>query len=781
MSLLLADYRDVLADLGPEAEALLQALWQDAVKVFSNQGLQNYLQAAQSLKSLGRGSSLVLAYLESAPAVARELGEGAAQDLFSTAIKMYAKTSVGVLELLFSTAPVAAARLGEAELFKGYLSLLDYLLTQIPRALRPMLEKIDLLLTHLTLGGLRRWALWGASAYKNDFNAQGLYFSLVSEESQAIMKREQRGTLFVQVQRRLIMYLRALWGRDFLLRPTSGDFENRQGYRPFLEDFFIYLPDAFDDYAPEGQAPVSGLLIYRAAAAHAAAHAVYSAPFQALLDAPALTKLCIGMLEDARVERLAIQSFPGLKTLWSSLLIIPALKNQEINKPWEVVNLLEQCSAALLDVAHLNAELPDFIKNLVSAFHQSTDWHTREFIQAQGQTLAQALATYSWQKRDFAAVYRDDNRHLWQLPDLEKFSEKMHLPKAAQRKYVSLMEMINALDVEYAGDDAQEIWVLPTEFYEDDGVSLNEKEGKAPVSAPVTYPEWDYLTQLERPDWVTLFEKRPKNGDAAAIDQIILTHKPLVNRLKRLMEALQPQGVQRIRKVEDGDDIDLNAAIRALVDIRMGQQPDPRIGVRTRLHVRDLSVILLIDLSQSTNDPIAGAASATTVLALAKEAAALLAESLAKIGDPFAIHGFDSNGRHEVEYYRIKDFDEPYKQAAKARLAGITGQLSTRMGAALRHAGAKLQQRGSARKLILLLTDGEPADNDVRDPQYLRLDSKRAVEELQRQGIATYCVSLDPRADQYVSRIFGAKNYLVLDSVSRLPEKLPALYLSLTR
>jgi uncharacterized protein YegL len=781
MSLHLADYRAVLADLGQDAEVLLQSLWQEAVKVFSNNGLQNYLQAAQSLKSLGRGSSLVLAYLASAPAVAKELGEGAAQDLFSTAIKMYAKTSVGVLELLFSTAPIAAARLGEAELFKSYLGLLDYLLTQIPRALRPMLEKIEVLLTHLTLGGLRRWALWGASAYKNDFNAQGLYFSLASEESQAIMKREQRGTLFVQVQRRLIMYLRALWGRDFLLRPTSGDFENRQGYRPFLEDFFIYLPDAFDDYAPEGQPPVSGLSIYRAAAAHAAAHAVYSQPFPELAEASALSKLCLGLLEDARVERLAIQAFPGLKPLWSSLLITPELKNQKITKPWEVVNLLEQASAALLDFSHLNEELPDFLKKIISDFHQNSDWSSRDFVQKHGEALAKQLAAFSWQKRDFAPLYRDDNRHLWQLPDVEKFAEKLHLPKAAQRKYVSLMEMINALDVEYAGDDAQEIWVLPTEFYEDDGTTLNAKEGKAPVSAPVTYPEWDYLTQLERPDWVTLFEKRPKNGDPESIDKIIQVHKPLVNRLKRLMEALQPQGVQRIRKVEDGDDIDLNAAIRALVDIRMGQQPDPRIGVRTRLHVRDLSVILLIDLSQSTNDPILGAEQNTTVLALAQEAAALLAESLAKIGDSFAIHGFASNGRHEVEYYRLKDFDEPYKTAAKARLAGITGQLSTRMGAALRHAGVKLQQRGSARKLILLLTDGEPADNDVRDPQYLRLDSKRAVEELKRQGISTYCVSLDPRADQYVSRIFGAKNYLVLDSVSRLPEKLPALYLSLTR
>jgi nitric oxide reductase activation protein len=111
----------------------------------------------------------------------------------------------------------------------------------------------------------------------------------------------------------------------------------------------------------------------------------------------------------------------------------------------------------------------------------------------------------------------------------------------------------------------------------------------------------------------------------------------------------------------------------------------------------------------------------------------------------------------------------------------MKGQLSTRMGAAIRHAVQHLKEQRSAKKLLLVLTDGEPADVDVRDPQYLRHDTKKAVEEAGRSGIMTYCLSLDPRADQYVSRIFGAKNFLVVDQVARLPEKLPLLYAGLTR
>ena len=111
----------------------------------------------------------------------------------------------------------------------------------------------------------------------------------------------------------------------------------------------------------------------------------------------------------------------------------------------------------------------------------------------------------------------------------------------------------------------------------------------------------------------------------------------------------------------------------------------------------------------------------------------------------------------------------------------MKGQLSTCMGAAMRHAGSMLKRQPSNKKLLLVVTDGEPADNDVRDPQYLRYDAKKSVEELTRSGITTYCLSLDPRADEYVSRIFGTKSYMVVDQVQRLPKKLPALYIGLTR
>ena len=132
-----------------------------------------------------------------------------------------------------------------------------------------------------------------------------------------------------------------------------------------------------------------------------------------------------------------------------------------------------------------------------------------------------------------------------------------------------------------------------------------------------------------------------------------------------------------------------------------------------------------------------------------------------------------------MRYYRIKDFEAPYGEQSKSRLAGLRGGLSTRMGAALRHAGHELAQQQTFRRLLLIVTDGEPSDTDVSDRRYLVEDARRAVQSLAHEGIDVFCVGLDSGGDSYLSRIFGRRNVIQIDKVTALPEKLPMLYLRL--
>ncbi|HET9122633.1 MAG TPA: nitric oxide reductase activation protein NorD [Acidiferrobacteraceae bacterium] len=784
MTIHLEEYQEILNDLPSESQEVLRGSWNEAARVFSARGLDNYIKGAIALHNLGRGEEIVVTYLQEMPEVARAIGEDVLPDVVNFLLGMASKTSGQVLALIVGTAPLAAERLGDEELFRKYLSVLSIMLAQVPRGLRPMLENLDRLLTQLTLGGLRRWVMWGAQAYKTDFEGQLKYFSLQSPDALSVLQQERKGTLFVDVQRRLNIYLRAMWGRDFFLRPTSGDYEVREGLKPYIERFVIYIADAFDDYRPLGRDTpaeqiVPGAEIYRAAANHCAAHLAFTKQPLSMQMLNITQMAIIEAVEDARVEELAIRQFPNMRDLWLALQP-PA----DYGEPKTVGDLLNRLARALLE--EKSADPHPWVQEGVALFRAEPDLTVNQASWNIGVALAHSLAKfplpeYNARTDTLRAIYRDDNRTVWESEEYDEAEalEATWGPKQVRKK-VSVMEMVNELDYEFAGDDAQEIWVLPTEFYLDqEGVTINSLEGKEPVSEPYHYNEWDYQIQLERPSWVTVLERRPPVGDLEVIQNIITENKPVIARLRFLIESMTPQAMQRIRRVEDGDELDINAAVRAMIEIRMGQQPDTRIMMRHKRNMRDLAVMVLLDMSESSNDKVRG--HDYSVIDLTRAATVLLSDALDRIGDPFAVHGFCSDGRHDVHYYRFKDFDQPYNDLVKARLAGMKGSFSTRMGAALRHAGSVLREQRKSKKVLFIITDGEPADNDVRDPQYLRFDTKRAVEELAREGVTTYALSLDPHADQYVSRIFGAKNFTVLDQVERLPEKLPMLYMGLTR
>jgi hypothetical protein len=779
VSIKLEDYDEALRDAAPEIRGVLEATFQEASRVMSPAGLEEYLDGAKALSNLGRGSGVVTTYLQEIPLVAKECGEDIIRDCLTAAMKLSSMTSGEVIELFFNSMPSAARRLGDAELFRGYLTLIHQIASTAARGVRPMLNHIDDLLSKLTLSGLRRWANFGAQAYRRDYDNLTAYFNLESRDSQAMLQKERRGVLFVKTQRKLNFYLRALWGRDFFLRPTGADFAD---FRPHIETHVLHMPDAVDDISD-----IPGLEVYRATAAHMAAHMSYtSAALSAEELSPAQMSF-IGLLEDARIEYKAIQAFPGLKKLWGSLL---ALQYEEAPEHPTIV-VLERLALMLLD-AGVRCDQPE-LNEFTDRFHEQIaerqddpqfSWH-----------MGLELFNYFSARKEVPSLrilerirlpYRDDNRFVWEFAELTWDVEYEYVPASQRqvRKQVSVIEMANEVDCELAGDDAQEIWTCSTNMrpYEDDltdeQISFNDMWGKEPVSDPFHYPEWDYQIQLARPDWATVYERRQPMGDPEDIHDIITEYRPVAHRIKQIIDLLTPAGVQRVRNMEDGDEIDINAAIDAMVAIRMGEQPNTRITMRNVLKSRDLAVVLLLDLSESTNETLSG--SDKTVLQLTREAATLVSTAIEGIGDPFAIHGFASDGRHDVQYYRFKDFTQHFDDDAKSRLAGMKGGLSTRMGAALRHAGHHLLKQQEKRKLILLVTDGEPADVDERDPQHLRHDTKKAVEELYSNGVLSYCLTLDANADDYVKRIFGANNYTIIDNVNRLPEKLPTLFATLT-
>lgn len=556
-----------------------------------------------------------------------------------------------------------------------------------------------------------------------------------------------------EVQRRLQIYLHALWECDFVIQAISKTQESRSD-APFLSRAVIHLPAHYYDLRWMDGRQVSAMDSYRAAAAHAAAHLIYSPHFtQQSLDK--WQRAVIATIEDARVEALAMRRFPGLKQLWAIHHRATPADNQTAG------DYLNRLARALLDETYQDDDA--WIvqgRQLCAALADDSE---RDVALHIGLTLAQTFQTKGIRYRSKSdctqARYRDDHRCLWEVPPLA-VTQQQELPSA----FFNVKLLLTSDKV-----------VHSDEHQPPPGTHAIKEVAAADT---YRYSEWDYRSQIDTPVWVTLRERTSACGEVQTIAAIYEQHRHVIARMNKLLQAIRHQGAHRIRKLEEGDEIDLNAAINTQIDLRSGRQPDPRIMMRSTRKNNDIAALILLDLSSSMNQKVYG--HEHTGLELAQQVSVLFGETLQAVGDPFAIHGFCSKTRHDVEYFRIKDFDQPYDDAAKARIAGMTGQRATRIGAAIRHATFYLDQQLSRKKLLMIITDGEPADFDMQDPKYLRADTKYAIKAAQRHGIHTYCVGLDPQADQYVPRLFGLRNYMVVDHVRCLPEKMLMIYAALT-
>ena len=591
------------------------------------------------------------------------------------------------------------------------------------------------LLSQLTLAGLKNWVEYGIRNYRTHPERQKDYFSLQSADARAVLQRERHGTLLVDVERKLDLYLRGLWQDSDQLVPYSTAFDELRKPIPYYDKLGIRLPDVYDDMGE-----ISGLDRYRATLAHIVGHRRWSeaqvadnwSPFQ---------RMAVEFFEDCRVETLLIREYPGLRRLFLALHPRPVEDACDPETTSCLRHRMAMLSRALLDPGHgyLDADLNDYVarfRAIMGKGESSTKDIAALALSYVARTRRQSDQFARVHFDDTVVDYRDDNRQLW--------------------KFIEAGDEEEAFDEKRKIEPGEEIRGLP----------------------PRHYPEWDYGSQTYRPDWASVYEALHPGGNPADIDRLLAKHAALAKRLKKMLDLLKPQDKGRIRYQEEGSELDLDVAIRSLIDFKGGATPDPRINMSHKTSGRDIAVMLLLDLSESLNEKAGG--SDQTILELSQEAVSLLAWSIEKLGDPFAIAGFHSNTRHDVRYLHIKGYGEHFNDDVKARLAAMQAGYSTRMGAAMRHAAHYLGARSADKKLMLILTDGRPSDVDTHDERLLIEDARQAVKELDRDKIFTYCISLDPKADEYVGDIFG-RQFTVIDHIERLPEKLPALFMALTK
>ncbi|MDQ6437534.1 nitric oxide reductase activation protein NorD [Mesorhizobium sp. LHD-90] len=728
-----------------------------ALAAFPAEFYPAWVKACRRLAGAGYGGTVADDYQRLSPQVAQVAGPQQALELASAASGLAIRAGRGPAALLIRASSSAAKRLRDN--FSEWLALVDRTAIHAPESMSAILERTDLLLSHLDLNGLESWLRIGIRAANGDPQRRRRFFTLEDPEAQHWLQRESGVVGFLDFETRLKPYLTALWGLSVPLREVPPDAPEQVKRRPGFDGAVMRLPASFPGFSASDSES-----LYRAAVAHIGAHCTFTrAKFPVGGLKPAQIAL-VSLIEDARVEHLAMRALPGLRNLFVPFHVA------QPSGPSTAPNLFARLSRALLDRAH---DDPDgwVRKGRDAFFAAEAEWQDQRLSRRIGDLLGNDLGQMRIQfdQRSYIVqpAYRDDNLGLWDFGEDEQ-------------QTLNAEQVFESARLRQEEDDSRPPDREETEQRPDETAGRLTAVESAAGGVPVArYPEFDYVTGRDRPEWTTVKEYPVAIGRVQDIAHLREERSDIVNRLTTLIRAARVSRAERLRRQPEGEFLDMDACIDATIARRVGEVPRDRVYGRYERRSRDLSTLLLLDTSKSTAEFVRG--SARTVLDIERQAAALLAYAMSELGDPFAVAAFASDQREDVRYLRIKDFGEEYDRTADARLAGLGSGLSTRLGAAIRHAGTDLSRQRSYRRLLLVVTDGEPSDVDVDDDRYLVEDARKAVFHLRRLGIDVYCVGLDTEARPPLDRIFGSRNAITISRLESLPELLPTLYLSLRK
>ena len=309
--------------------------------------------------------------------------------------------------------------------------------------------------------------------------------------------------------------------------------------------------------------------------------------------------------------------------------------------------------------------------------------------------------------------------------------------------------------------------------------SVAVEDGEA--SSPMTwYREWDSNLGDYLNDHVCVRDRRVTGRGNQFYRRTLARHRGLVNRIRYAFELLKPEGLKLCRQWIEGDEFDYRALLDFILDKRAGRTPSERLYLKRLKEIRDVAVLVLVDLSRSTANTAAG--SADRVLDVEKEAIVLLSEALAVVGDTYAIAGFSGTGRLGVDYYHIKDFGEPMNASVQQRINAMMPQRNTRMGAAIRHAATQFDFIPARVRLLIVLGDGYPNDLNYKK-DYAIEDTRRAISELRSRHIHVHAitVNINPADNGRLDPLYGEIHHNVIANVLELPDKLWRIYGAITR
>ncbi len=502
-----------------------------------------------------------------------------------------------------------------------------------------------------------------------------------------------------------------------------------------------------------------------------------------LFPIPPLAKRIFGTLENGRIDCRLRQAYRGLardldlirehlRSRRPRIVDLPAAL-----VPFELLFQIALLGGALNDARQFYGQVVSELETIVA-----------QYLSRPAATVADTLLATSRVYTLFQSISLEDSEQQVEIPDeldkedASKIAQEMLAQRGAdarpQRR--DARELFNAWNAEPEG-----------EFDELDGseARTDAETGELdlePGEVAFNYDEWDRELVDHRVAWCRVIEKKVKRGRRTFVEETRERHRGAISSIRHQFQLMKPENLLRIPNELDGEEYDLNAVIDYVIDRRADGHQSERIYTKRLRKRRDVAVSFLLDQSSSTARTIGRhplqpyTHPGRRIIEIEKEGLVLMSEALEAVGDVYSINGFTSEGRRNVKFYVLKDFGERYSDEVMRRIGGITYQNNTRLGAAIRHATARLAGQDARTRLLIVLSDGRPYDHDYGDARYAREDTREALRQAKNQGITPFCITIDRESEAELRDLYGEIGYTIIDDVVSLPERLPGIYRRLT-
>ena len=503
-----------------------------------------------------------------------------------------------------------------------------------------------------------------------------------------------------------------------------------------------------------------------------------------------LARRIFGTMENARIDRRLRATYRGLRTnldlmqefLQKSRPFIFDLPVHQV--PFELLFQITLCGGATDDARQFYGQVVSEIETVVESYLAMDEATVADSIMATSRVynLFQNITPEQTQEAE-SDEQEEKGEFAYEDKEAAEAVTEDQIKREQQQKAQDIRDLFNAWNEMDSDEDAQ-----PDDLNGPEAWSHSEMP-EQPLEAgdeAFSYDEWDRELNDYRVGWSRVIEKKVKQGDRNFVELTRSRYRGVINSIRHQFQLMKPENLTRVNRELDGEDYDLNALVEFVIDRKADGRQSENIYTKRLRKQRDVAVSILLDQSSSTARTITRnplqpyTYPGRRIIEIEKEGLVLMSEALEAVGDTYSINGFTSEGRRNVKFYVVKDFDEKYSEEIERRIGGITFQNNTRLGAAIRHSAAKLLRQESRTKLLIILTDGRPYDHDYGDARYAREDVREALIEAKMHGITPFCVTIDRESESELRHLYGDVGYTIIDDVLTLPERMPNIYRRLT-